>query len=758
MTRSEWRFVASPLRPLRDEPESFRTRLLAALSMAHALGGELELRWISGAGGGCRIASRTALGRDWWRDLALPLYPPTRWASAPYADPRPRRLAIGTARGAVGLPFRSGAALPWSDLVAGPFRALPPGSTLVWRARPAGRSPAPDPPPSRWVPRPLGYALAPVERRAEALRGLDESGAQRGIEPLWSVGLELRGDGPASECEPSAVLEGASSRDGGNGFVLRPPRWWDRRGPPGILLSNGELAELFPSPWSAWAPGPRGRGGAELGLRLGRDPAGFPVRWPVGPNQVRHLLVAGETGMGKSTLVANLALRASARASVLVFDPLGETAREVELRLPPSAHRVRRLSPVRGDVSLNALASLSPSAPESERSLAEMIDALRRVRSARFSAGPFWGPRIEETLHWALEVAAATPGGTLVDAERLLAEPERRAAAGASPRASAALRALRERAQGRPEEIDGARRVLVEATRTSTLRRLLSDPGAGWRFEDALAPSSVTLVSGDAAEVGEPTARTLLSLSLAILWNAIVARRSASPTYVFLEEAPWYANDAMAQMLRLGRRWGVHLVVVAQSTEAFPEELREAIATNVADQVRFRGSPSEARELERGGFALRPDELAQLPRGMAVGLFGKGSELRWIRVDPLVERTRAIDPGGRSASGSPVPGPPGDRVASPHMERRTRAAEALRDWLRAAPPGSPIELELASWRASVGVDDRALRDVGRRLIDAGAVRSARRAGRTFWRFDRDLAGRLLAAGDTRDGDGDPPAG
>ncbi len=123
----------------------------------------------------------------------------------------------------------------------------------------------------------------------------------------------------------------------------------------------------------------------------------------------------------------------------------------------------------------------------------------------------------------ALRAAAALPGGTLVDAHALLASGGRgfRTIPGD---AIEAVRELGDRIRSRPEDADGARRLLYEVTRSPILVRMLCDRQPSLRAADLVAPGRVVLIAGDAATVGESTARYLLSVYLALVWSELLSR------------------------------------------------------------------------------------------------------------------------------------------------------------------------------------------------------------------------------------------
>jgi hypothetical protein len=508
------------------------------------------------------------------------------------------------------------------------------------------------------------------------------------------------------------------------------PGWFARS----LLISDAELLSILPYrdlplACSDLATATSG------GLALGRDPFGGIVTLPVDPREGRHLAILGETGMGKSSLLVALALRAVEAATVVVLDPLGETARSIQQGVDLPAERVLFLGASDGAPGVNALEGIGPlddaDPLRAERRIDDIVHALRRVRAGRYAAGPYWGPRIEEMLTRAVEVAAGIPGGTLVDAHTVLstAGHTRRVV---PPAVRDRLGELADRIRERPEDADGARRLLHEVVRNPTLRRTLCEPAPKLSLRDLVAPGRLVLIAGDAAQVGEATARYLLAVDLALLWSELLARDERSKVVLVLDEVQWYAHDSLAEMLQLARRKNVHVVFATQALGSLPEGVREAAWTNVADFVTFRGSPEEARGLAALARGIPPGALTSLPRGTALALLGKGQQVRWVRT---------VRVPSREAPSAPIEGPD-DPPAPPGPEDSDRSPpDGSADLLgmilaraRDLAPGELLCLPLAVLPGPPDPSGPEVRALGSRLGRIGAiVRRERGAqGKVWW--------------------------
>ncbi len=752
-----FRFRARPTRAETDAVKAFGAPLARAFRAAYGLGIRLEIVWTTGSSAGVQIRVPRPEGARWIRSCLAAAYDLGQWLPDPSLQISPGPGPVWYARAVAGVsspfPFGVGAA-PWCESVLTLLGTLPSGTRLRWFLRP-------DPRPFR--PEPIGAAQfaagaeerTPVTHLERRLRDEVEE-RRRGLHWRLSGVLERVGptEGPVSLDVVAALVAAASHREGGNGLRFSPA-WLDRKYcVPFIVLSEGELPGLFPAPWSS-APfvedGPASRG---MSLWLGRGLRGIPRALTVDPLAGRHLLVLGETGMGKSSLLVRLAWQAIRWGTVVLLDPIGDTARAFLSGIP-----VRRqadttwLSPAHSPRTINALEDLGSHCEDPtarQRALGDLVAALRRVRAGRYADSPYWGPRLEEMLALSLRAAALWPRGTFVEAERLLTAspfPYR----GVPEEAQQATAELRARVESTRDEGEGARRLLAEVTRNEILRKLLCAPEPNWSPHEAVRPGSITVLSGDAPEVGEATARYLLAVHLALLWDALLGRRVRTKTFVVLDESQWYAHESVADILRLGRRFNVHLWAATQALRSLAEPVREALLTNVADFVLFRGAPEEAREFARWVPELTPDRLLRLPRGYAAVMSGKGGDVDWVRLRPLPSASEeaaaprpsfqappdSVDSSGDAQVGEPArrgPTEPADPVGF------DRASMRVREQLEEVPgTGNPI-VHLDALRASLDrrpeVAERGVRELGRLLDREGALlRSGRDRRGRFWELD-----------------------
>ena len=751
--------------PRNDDGLVFRSRLTAAMRAGHAVDVSFRITLRSGPAPSLRLYPQDPSSARWVARVLALAYERHQWRwtredSPPISSPE---RWIGRRSRSWPEPFRPGAdPVATLDGVVLSLSGLPEGTRCDWSFRPIAMAhrawweaerQAPEPSPRR-----VGYGPSSVPMPPTT----PQEGSDRPL--FWKVRTEVACD-PAFRGRAVRAVESATRSARGNGLRFGPRRWWESEPGVGFPMAESEVVQTLPTPaCPAWGEAESRGSHRSVILPLGRTVSGAVVGPTVEAEQGRHLAVLGETGMGKSSLLVAISRRVAAGSGLILFDPLGETARAVRAQLPESmADRVMWIEPGEGR-GLNALDSIASDsaggAARQERQLNDLVHSLRRVRSGRYADSGFWGPRLEEMLTRALRAAAAFPGGTLVDAHTLLASGGRGFRA-VPPEASEVVRELGDRIRSRPEDADGARRLLYEVTRSPVLVRMLCDARPALRAAELVVPGRVVLLAGDAAEVGEATARYLLSVYLALVWSHLLARPGGSKTFVVLDEAQWFVHESLSEMLRLGRRRNVHVVLATQSIASLPEGVSDAVWTNVSDFVAFRGSPDEAREFSRAARGIAAESILSLPRGEAALLLGKGTSAHWIRTiripgppiggaDPPPAARPEESPDRHSAS-TLTPCAPANEVG-------TRAAgvdqvlSAIAKRMDRSADENPVRVSLEELRHEVDPTGGAVRAAGGILGRTGAiVRTGRDEDGACWWLDRSRFCGVRAASVPEDG-------
>lgn len=333
-----------------------------------------------------------------------------------------------------------------------------------------------------------------------------------------------------------------------------------------------------------------------------------------------HLYVIGQTGTGKSTLLATLIRQDLVHGhGVALLDPHGDLAERVLATVPPTR---------RGDVTYLNL-------PDPQQTFGfnplERVPAGRRALAAAGVLDVFkklwtdsWGPRLEHILRNALLVLIERPESTLADILRLLDDREFREDAAmrcANPQVRRFW--LREYPQYPPrlraDAIAPVQNKVGAFLANPRLQQILTAPKSSFDLRRIMDEGSILLINLAKGRIGEDVAALfgallVSGLGLAALGRADQPEASRRPFFLYLDEFQTFTTLSLATMLAELRKYGVSLTLAHQYLAQLSPEIREAVAGNVGSVVVFRVGPEDA-ELLAPRFApeLSADDLTRLP-------------------------------------------------------------------------------------------------------------------------------------------------
>lgn len=386
---------------------------------------------------------------------------------------------------------------------------------------------------------------------------------------------------------------------------------------PGISL--GTSPQLIPS---ARLP----RKGRVLGTSTwpGMD---RPIAQPV-VGALSHSLIAGPTGVGKSTLLTNLLVAdiAAGRGLVLI-DGKGDTAAALLERVPESREN---------DVVVLDCASGGP-LPGIELfgggALDLAADIVLGVLSDLFRDS--WGPLSERYLRAGLVAVAGDPAGTLADVPYVYSDPAyRREMVGRlrDPLVQSVFAAYEGMsAAERQQQLAAPLNKLQTLLGRPVVRTVLGQPDPKLDFRVVLAQRRIVVVSLAPARVGGPASRLIGALVIFTLFQAVQARSSLPPAarqpfLVAIDEpkALGELHMPLDALLEQARGLGVGVTLAPQSISQLPKGVREAALTNAATRVVFRQTADDARLLARDLPGVEAEQLGDLAAFEAIARVGLG--------------------------------------------------------------------------------------------------------------------------------------
>lgn len=352
-----------------------------------------------------------------------------------------------------------------------------------------------------------------------------------------------------------------------------------------------------------------------------------PIAQPL-KGALSHSLIAGPTGVGKSTLLVNLiAADLAAGRGLVLIDGKGDTASAVLARMPndraddviildcavPGPQPGIRLFGD-GDAELGA-----------DLVLGVLADLFRDS----------WGPLSERYLRAGLVAVAHDSHGTLADVPYVYSDAAyRRKLVGRlhDPLARATFAAFEEMSAGeRQHQLAASFNKLSTLLGRPIIRTVLGQPRPKLDFRRVLKGQQIVIVSLSPTRVGAPAARLIGAVTVFALFQAVQGRialpeNRRRPFLVYIDEPKALGDLPMPldALLEQARGLGVGVSLAPQSVTQLQKSVREAALTNVATRVVFRQDADDARLLARDLRGVTPEELGDLGAYEAVARVGLG--------------------------------------------------------------------------------------------------------------------------------------
>jgi len=325
-------------------------------------------------------------------------------------------------------------------------------------------------------------------------------------------------------------------------------------------------------------------------------------------DRARHMYVIGKTGMGKSTLLENMAAQDIQNGAGICFvDPHGSSA-ELLLEYVPE-ERIRDVlyfAPFDTEypIAFNPLEDVDPD----KRHLVAsgLMSAFKKIWVDSFSA------RMEYILSNTILGLLETPGSTLLSVNRMLVEKEFRKTIVdniTDPTVKAFWVDEYEKWDDRYRKEAGAsiQNKVGQFVSNPLIRNIVGQPKSSFNLRDMMDNKKIIIVNLSKGQIGEENAGLLGGMFITNLYLAAMSRADLDraemdalpPFYFYVDEFQSFANESFADILSEARKYKLALTMAHQYVAQMPDEVREAIFGNVGSMVVFRVGPGDAEHFAR---------------------------------------------------------------------------------------------------------------------------------------------------------------
>lgn len=325
-------------------------------------------------------------------------------------------------------------------------------------------------------------------------------------------------------------------------------------------------------------------------------------------DRTRHMYVVGKSGVGKSTLLENMAIQDIANGEgVAVLDPHGSFAEKMLDYVP--VHRIKDVvyfAPFDTDnpVSFNMLEDVGPGRRHFVAS--GLMSTFKKIWVDA------WSARMEYILNNILLALLEYPDSTLLGVNRMLADKEFRNKVVeniSDPSVKAFWTDEFAKYGERYMQEAGAaiQNKIGQFTANPLVRNIIGQPKSSFDVRSIMDNQKILIVNLSKGRIGEQNTSLLGSMIITKIYIAAMSRADVSAArmvdlpnfYFYVDEFQSFANESFADILSEARKYKLALIIAHQYIAQMEESVRDAVFGNVGTSVSFRVGPLDSEMLEK---------------------------------------------------------------------------------------------------------------------------------------------------------------
>jgi len=321
----------------------------------------------------------------------------------------------------------------------------------------------------------------------------------------------------------------------------------------------------------------------------------------------RHVYVIGKTGMGKSTMLENMAVQDIQNGEGLAFiDPHGSTAEKLLDFIPEERVKdVLYFAPhdMEHPVSFNIMEDVGP---EKRHLVASgLMSVFKKVWV------DVWSARMEYILQNTLLALLEYPDSTLIGVNRMLSDKEYRKKVVENVKDPGVKSFWVDEFANYNERYmqeagDSIKNKIGQFTANPVIRNIIGQPKSSFDIREIMDEKKILIMNLSKGLIGETNANLLGSMLTTRIYLAAMSRADLSPQqmdampnfYFYVDEFQSFANATFANILSEARKYKLNLTIAHQYIAQMEEEVRDAVFGNVGTIVSFRVGPFDAEILE----------------------------------------------------------------------------------------------------------------------------------------------------------------
>jgi energy-coupling factor transporter ATP-binding protein EcfA2 len=321
----------------------------------------------------------------------------------------------------------------------------------------------------------------------------------------------------------------------------------------------------------------------------------------------RHMYVIGKTGMGKSTLLENMAIQDIRNGEGMAFiDPHGSAVETLLEYIPEERIKdVVYFAPFDLDqpIAFNVMEDVG-------------YDKRHLVTSGLMATfkkiwQDAWSARMEYILTNTLLALLEYPGATLLGVNRMYTDKAYRKKVVDNVKDPIVKDFWTKEFANytdrfTQEATPAIQNKIGQFTSNPLIRNIIGQPKSSFDIRELMDGKKILLMNLSKGRVGDVNMRLLGSMLVTRIFLAAMSRaelsnadlKKSAKFYFYVDEFQNFANETFSDILSEARKYNLNLIIAHQYIEQMEEEVAAAVFGNVGTTVTFRVGPFDAEKLE----------------------------------------------------------------------------------------------------------------------------------------------------------------
>ncbi len=339
---------------------------------------------------------------------------------------------------------------------------------------------------------------------------------------------------------------------------------------------------------------------AETNFRNERKRFGIKRR-----DRSKHMYIIGKTGMGKTTLLENMAIQDIENGEgIAIIDPHGEFAEKMLDFVPEERVKdVVYFAPhdIDWPIAFNVM---------------ENVDSTQRHLVSAGLLGVFkkiwvdaWSARMEYILSNAILALLEYPNSTLLGINRMFADKNYRKEV-VSKITDPVVKAFwtdefaKYTDKFATEATAAIQNKVGQFVSNPLIRNIIGQPKSAFDIREVMDKKKILIMNLSKGRIGEENSRLIGQMLITKIYLSAMSRvdvpeEKREDFYLYVDEFQNFASESFADILSEARKYRLNLILAHQYIAQMDEKVNDAVFGNVGTMVSFRVGATDAEFLEK---------------------------------------------------------------------------------------------------------------------------------------------------------------